>query len=131
MSHGLNKIMVISHLGRDPEMRYTSNGKPFTSFYIAVNRNWADKTGNKHNQTEWFYVTTWDNLAEFCHQALSKGKQAYVEGRLQTRRWNDTQGNEQLRIEIVASEVIPLGEKSTGGEEPVDSTQTVEDFEEN
>ena len=112
-------------------MRFTPTGKPAASFSLAVNRSWSDKEGTRRNQTEWFNVIAWESLAEFCQQTLSKGKQAYVEGRLQTRRWTDPQGNQRVRVEIVANEVIPLGEKSSSAEEPAEDTQIIEDFEEN
>jgi single-strand DNA-binding protein len=76
-------------------------------------------------------LVAWESLAEFCHQSLAKGRQVYVEGRLQTRRWNDPQGNQHIRVEIVANEVIPLGDKSTTSEEPAENAQLIEDFEEN
>ena len=130
MSRGLNKIMVIGHLGRDPEMRYTPAGKPITTLSVAVNRNWESSDGARHNQTEWFNVLAWGGLAEFSKQALAKGKQVYVEGRLQTRRWDDPQGHQHVNVEIVASELIPLGEKNISNETPVEPIQTFEDFEE-
>ncbi len=130
MSRGLNKIMLIGHLGRDPEMRYTPSGKSVASFSIAVNRSWESKDGTRRNQTEWFNVIAWESLAEFCKQALSKGKQVYVEGRLQTRRWDDPQGNQRLSVEIIASELIPLGEKNLSHEAPTEPIQTIEDIEE-
>jgi single-strand DNA-binding protein len=130
MSRGLNKIMVIGHLGRDPEMRYTPAGKPIATFSVAVNRNWESSDGTRHNQTEWFNVLAWGSLAEFCKQALAKGKQVYVEGRLQTRRWDDPQGHQHINVEIVASELMPLGEKNISNETPVEPIQTFEDFEE-
>ena len=122
--------MVIGHLGHDPEMRYTSAGKPVTTFSVAVNRSWTASDGSRRNQTEWFNILAWGNLAEFCSQTLTKGKQVYVEGRLQTRRWDDPQGHEHIRVEIVASELIPLGEKNISAIEPAEPIQTIEDFEE-
>ena len=130
MSRGLNKIMVIGHLGHDPEMRYTPAGKPIATFSVAVNRNWESSDGTRHNQTEWFKVLAWGGLAEFCKQALAKGKQVYVEGRLQTRRWDDPQGHQHINVEIVASELMPLGEKNISSETPAEPIQTFEDFEE-
>jgi single-strand DNA-binding protein len=130
MSRGLNKIMVIGHLGHDPEMRYTPTGKPVTTFSVAVNRSWTSSDGTRRIQTEWFNVLAWGNLAEFSKQTLAKGKQVYVEGRLQTRRWNDPQGNQRISVEIVASELIPLGEKNTSNETPAELVQTIEDIEE-
>jgi single-strand DNA-binding protein len=130
MSRGLNKIMIIGHLGRDPEMRYTPAGKSVTSFSVAVNRSWESSDGTRRNQTEWFNVIAWGSLAEFCKQVLSKGKQVYVEGRLQTRRWDDPQGNQRISVEIIASELIPLGEKNLSNEAPAEPIQTIEDIEE-
>jgi single-strand DNA-binding protein len=111
MSRSLNKVMVIGYLGRDPEMRYTSSGKPVTTFSVATNRTWSSASGERHEETEWFTIVTWGNLAEICKQHLSKGSQVYVEGRLQTRRWDDTEGKKHAAIEIVAGEMIQLGEK--------------------
>jgi single-strand DNA-binding protein len=130
MNRGLNKIMVIGHLGHNPEIRYTPAGKPIATFSVAVNRNWESSDGTRHNQTEWFKVLAWGGLAEFCKQALTKGKQVYVEGRLQTRRWDDPQGHQHINVEIVASELMPLGEKNIPSETPVEPIQTFEDFEE-
>ena len=111
MSRSLNKVMIIGYLGRDPEMRYTSSGKPVTTFSVAANRSWSSASGERHEETEWFTVVAWGNLAEICKQHLSKGNQVYVEGRLQTRRWEDTEGKKHAAVEIVAGEMIQLGEK--------------------
>jgi single-strand DNA-binding protein len=111
MSRGLNKVMIIGHLGRDPEMRYTPAGKPVTTFTVATTRNWNSADGEKHVDTEWFTVVTWGNLAEICNQYLKKGQQVYVEGRLQTRRWEDTEGVKHSAVEIVANEMMMLGER--------------------
>jgi single-strand DNA-binding protein len=89
MSRDLNKVMIIGHLGRDPEMRFTPSGRPVTTFTVATNRTWNSTDGEKHNETEWFNVVAWGNLAEICKQYLIKGQQVYIEGRLQTRRWED------------------------------------------
>jgi single-strand DNA-binding protein len=111
MTRSLNKVMVIGYLGRDPEMRYTSSGKPVTTFSVAANRTWSSANGERHEETEWFTIVAWGNLAEICKQHLSKGSQVYVEGRLQTRRWEDTEGKKHAAVEIVAGEMIQLGEK--------------------
>jgi len=111
MSRGLNKVMIIGHLGRDPEMRYTPTGRPVTTFSVATNRNWSSADGEKHSETEWFNVVTWGNLAEFCKQHLKKGQQIYVEGRLQTRRWDDSEGTKHVTVEIVANEAVILGDR--------------------
>ena len=92
MSRGLNKVQIIGHLGKEPEMRYTPSGKPVTTFTVAVSRSWNTLDGERHNETEWFNVVAWGNLAEICNQYLTKGQQVYIEGRLQTRGWEDEQG---------------------------------------
>jgi single-strand DNA-binding protein len=111
MSRGLNKVMIIGHLGRDPEMRYTPTNRPVATFSLASSRNWATAEGEKRSATEWFNVVAWGSLAEICNQFLKKGQQVYVEGRLQTRRWEDEQGNKRSAVEIVAGEMIMLGER--------------------
>lgn len=111
MSRDLNKIMIIGHLGRDPEMRFTPTGRPVTTFTVATNRSWTTSDGERHSETEWFNVVAWGNLAEICKQYLVKGQQVYVEGRIQTRRWEDSEGNKHSNVEIVASEMMLLGEK--------------------
>jgi len=109
MSRGLNKVMIIGHLGRDPEMRYTPSGRPVTSFSVATTRGWTNADGERREQTEWFNVVAWGNLAEICKQYLHKGRQVYVEGRLQTRGWEDADGKKHFRTELVAQEMIMLG----------------------
>jgi single-strand DNA-binding protein len=111
MSRGLNKVMIIGHLGRDPEMRYTPSGRPVTTFSVASSRSWNSADGERHSETEWFNVVVWGNLAEFCKQHLTKGQQVYIEGRLQTRRWEDKEGVKHNTVEIVASEMMMLGER--------------------
>jgi single-strand DNA-binding protein len=124
MSRGLNKVMIIGHLGRDPEMRYTPSGRPVTTFTVATSRTWNTTDGERHTETEWFNVVTWGNLAEICKQYLTKGQQVYIEGRLQTRRWEDSEGVKHTSVEIVASEMMILGDRrdstqAQGGEPPV------------
>jgi single-strand DNA-binding protein len=118
MTRGLNKVMLIGHLGRDPEMRYTPAGRPVTSFSIAVSRTWNSPEGERREETEWFNIVAWGNLAEICKQYLSKGQQVYVEGRLQSRRWEDQEGKKHASTEVVANEMIILGERParTGSE---------------
>lgn len=109
MSRGLNKVMVIGNMGRDPEMRYTPSGKPVTSFSLASSRSWVTPDGERREETEWFNVVAWGGLAEICNQKLSKSQQVYVEGRLQTRSWEDENGQRHFRTEVVASDMIILG----------------------
>ncbi|GAB4468670.1 MAG: hypothetical protein Kow00124_03040 [Anaerolineae bacterium] len=108
---GLNKVMIIGHLGRDPEMRYTPSGRPVTSFSVVTTRTWTSNEGERHEESEWFNVVAWGNLAEICNQYLTKGQQVYVEGRLQTRGWEDEEGKKHYRTELVASEMIVLGDR--------------------
>ncbi len=130
MSRGLNKVMIIGHLGRDPEMRYTPSGKPVTTFNVATSRTWNSADGEKHSETEWFTVVTWGNLAEICNQHLRKGQQVYVEGRLQTRRWEDNDGVKHSSVEIVASEMMMLGERRESNAGSNADTADAEHFEE-
>jgi len=111
MSRGLNKVMIIGYLGRDPEMRYTPSGKPVTTFSVGTSRNWTNSDGERRSETEWFNVVTWGNLAEICKQYLNKGQQVYIDGRLQTRRWEDSAGTKHTTIEIVANEMMMLGDR--------------------
>jgi single-strand DNA-binding protein len=111
MSRGLNKVMIIGNLGRDPEMRYTPSGRPVTTFSVATSRSWNTSDGDRRVETEWFNVVAWSNLAEICKQYLSKGQQVYIEGRLQTRQWDDAEGKQHTSVEIVANEMIILGDR--------------------
>ena len=111
MSRGLNKVMIIGHLGREPEMRYTPSGRPVTTFTVATSRSWNTSDGEHHTETEWFNIVTWSNLAETCKQYLTKGQQVYIEGRLQTRHWEDKEGNKHNSVEVVASEMVMLGDR--------------------
>ncbi len=111
MSRGLNKVMIIGNLGRDPEMRYTPSGRPVTSFSVAVSRGWTSPDGERHEETEWFNVVAWSNLAETCKQVLTKGQQVYIEGRLQTRRWEDAESKKHSMVEVVADRMLMLGER--------------------
>ena len=107
----LNKVMIIGRLGRDPEMRYTPSGHPRTKFSVATGRHWTTQDGEKHSETEWFNVVTWDRLAEICNQYLSKGQRVYIEGRMQTRKWDDANGNRRYATEVIANEMLILSEK--------------------
>jgi single-strand DNA-binding protein len=122
MGKGLNKVMLIGNLGRNPEMRYTPNGKPVTSFSLAANRNWVSSDGERHDETEWFNVVAWGNLAEICNQHLSKGQKVYIEGRLQTRSWQDENGQKHFHTEVVANEMLML----TGRSEQLESLNSAE-----
>ena len=111
MSRGLNKVMIIGHLGRDPEMRYTPSGRPVATFSVAVSRSWNSSSGERRSETEWFKIVAWGNLAEICKKYLNKGQQVYIEGRLQTRRWEDKEGQQRTSVEVVANEMTMLGDR--------------------
>lgn len=121
MSRGLNKVMIIGHLGRDPEMRYTPSGRPVTTFTVAVSRSWNSADGERHSETEWFNIVAWGNLAEICKQYLVKGQQVFIEGRLQTRRWDDKEGAKHTSVEIVANEMMMLGDRRDANNHGQDS----------
>lgn len=109
MASGLNKVLLIGRLGKDPEVRYTTTGGSVATFSVATNENWTDKNGQKQERTEWHRIVAWGKLGEICGQYLSKGREAFVEGRLQTREWTDKEGNKRYTTEIVASNVQFLG----------------------
>jgi len=111
MARGLNKVMIIGHVGREPEMRYTPTGKPVTSFSVATTRGWMAPDGRRWEEIDWFNVVSWGNLAEICRQHLTRDQRVYIEGRLQTRGWEDSQGKLHYRTEIVANEMIILGDR--------------------
>ena len=111
MSRGLNKVMLIGNLGRDPEMRYTPSGRPVTTFTLFITRSWNTSDGEKRSDVEKFNIITWGNLAEICNQYLVKGQQVYVEGRLQTRHWENKDGVKHATVEVVANEMVMLGDK--------------------
>ena len=114
-----NKATIIGNLGRDPEMRSTASGQPVCNFSVATSRSWKDGDGNKKEETEWHSVVAWGKLAEVCGEWLKKGSRVLIEGRIQTRSWEDKKsGEKKYRTEIVASEMKMLG----GGEQREEST---------
>ncbi|HXG40068.1 MAG TPA: single-stranded DNA-binding protein [Candidatus Limnocylindrales bacterium] len=113
----LNKAMIIGNLGRDPEMRYTPSGRPVTQFTVAVNRNYRDANGEWQEETEWFRVVAWDQLAERTAEYLRKGRKVYVEGRLQTRQWEAQDGTKRYTTELIAQTVTPLDPRPRDEEE--------------
>jgi single-strand DNA-binding protein len=128
MSRGLNKVMIIGPLGRDPEMRYTPSGRPVTTFSVATSRNWNTSDGEKRTETEWFNVVAWSSLAEICNQYLVKGQQVYIEGRLQSRNWEDESGKRHSSVEIVANEMIMLGDRKSGNDTPNEADTEEDEF---
>ena len=111
----LNKVMLIGNLGKDPEMRYTANGKAVTTFSLACSRPLSSADGERREETEWFDIVTWEKLAELCSQFLQKGRKAYVEGRLHTRSWEGQDGQKKYRTEVVANSVLFLDSSGSGG----------------
>jgi single-strand DNA-binding protein len=104
----LNKVMIIGNLGSEPEMRFTPNGSPVTSFRVATNRVYTTAEGERKQETEWFTVVAWNKLAEQCNQFLTKGRLVYAEGRLRTRTWESQDGQKHYRTEIIANSVTFL-----------------------
>ena len=112
---GLNKVILIGNLGRDPEVRYTPDGTAVANFSIATSDEWTDKTsGEKQERTEWHRIVAFRRLGEVCGEYLSKGRQVYIEGKLQTREWQDKEGNKRYTTEIVASQMLMLGPRGSG-----------------
>jgi single-strand DNA-binding protein len=113
----LNKCMIIGNLGRDPEMRYTPSGQAVTQFTVATNRNFKDQQGEWQKETEWFRVVVWGQQAERAAENLRKGNKVYVEGRIQTRQWEDQTGQKRYTTELVANQVSSLERRDRGDEE--------------
>jgi single-strand DNA-binding protein len=114
MPGGLNKVMIIGNVGRDPEMRYTPSGSAVTSFSVAVSRRWTTPDNQQRDETEWFNVVAWDKLAETCNQLITKGRKVYIEGRMQTRSWEDKEGQKRYRSEVVAGTMLLLDSRQPG-----------------
>jgi single-strand DNA-binding protein len=114
MPGGLNKVMVIGNVGRDPEMRYTPSGSAVTSFSVAVSRRWTTPDNQQREETEWFNVVAWDKLGEMCNQLITKGRKVYIEGRLQTRSWEAQDGQKKYRTEVVAATMLLLDNRPPG-----------------
>ena len=119
MARGVNKAIIVGTLGQDPEVRYTANGSAVANLRVATNESWKDRqTGEQQERTEWHSIVLWGKLAEIAQQYLKKGSQAYFEGRIQTRKWQDQSGNDRYSTEIVANEMQMLGGR--GGGAPMD-----------
>ncbi|MDX1503186.1 MAG: single-stranded DNA-binding protein [Thermoanaerobaculia bacterium] len=112
----VNKVFLIGNLGRDPEVRTTPSGQPVANFSLATNRRWRDRDGNRQEQTEWHNIVCWGRQAEVAGQYLSRGRQIFVEGRLQTRSWEDKQsGEKRYRTEVICENFQMLGQRGDGG----------------
>ena len=125
MARGVNKAILVGHLGRDPEMRYTAGGDAVANFSVATTEGWKDKqTGENTEKTEWHRVVMFRRLAEIAGEYLKKGSQVYIEGRLQTRKWQDQNGQDRYTTEIVANEMQMLGSKGGGAPDNSSYDQT-------
>ena len=112
---GVNKAILVGNLGRDPELRHTPNGQAVVNFTLATSETWTDKSGERQERTEWHRIVVWGRTAEMCNQYLSKGRTVYVEGRIQTREWEDKEGNKRYTTEINAQNVNFIGPRTDGG----------------
>lgn len=108
----LNKVILIGNLGKDPEVRYTPNGTAVANFSMATTDNWTGKDGEKQSRTEWHRIVAWGRLGEICGEYLSKGKQVYIEGSIQTREWEDQEGHKRQTTEIKATQMQMLGSRN-------------------
>ena len=116
MAGSVNKVILVGRLGKDPELKYTASGTPFCRFSMATDTVWNDKSsGERQEKTEWHNIVVWDRLAEICNQYLTKGRQVYIEGSLQTREWDDQEGNKRKTTEIRARDMVMLGSGSSEG----------------
>jgi single-strand DNA-binding protein len=121
MAKSVNKVILVGRLGKDPELKYTASGTPFCRFSMATDESWNDKgTGERQERTEWHNIVVWDRLAEICNQYLTKGRLVYIEGSLQTREWDDQEGNKRRTTEVRARDMVMLsggaGESAGGGQ---------------
>ena len=126
MANGLNKVLLIGNLGQDPEVKYSQSGLAIATFSLATAESWRDKeTGQRETKTEWHRICAFGKLAEIMGEYLTKGKQVYIEGRLQTRSWEDKDGIKRYTTEVVASQMLMFGSK---GEVQVGKTDDGEDI---
>jgi single-strand DNA-binding protein len=130
----VNKVILVGRLGRDPESRFTASGQAVCNFSLATDRSYKDRNGQTQKQTEWHKIVAWGKLAEICQKFLKKGSQIFVEGRIQSRQWEDQQGQKRTAFEIVANEMRMLGSRGDSGgaaphaaEEPESQVHPAED----
>ena len=125
---GINKVILVGNLGKDPEVRYSPNGGAVTNITLATSESWKDKnTGEKQEKTEWHRVVFFGKLAEIAGEYLKKGSQVYIEGRLQTRKWQDKEGKDRYTTEIVAGEMQMLGSREGRGSPAPDYDQSADE----
>ncbi len=110
----LNKVMLLGHLGKDPEVRYTASQRAVATFSLATSMSWRDQEGAQQERTEWHNIVAWGRLGEICGEHLSKGKQVFIEGRIQSREWQDQEGKKRKTVEIIATDLIMLGGSGQG-----------------
>ncbi|MGD8414695.1 MAG: single-stranded DNA-binding protein [Candidatus Latescibacterota bacterium] len=118
---GVNKAILVGHLGADPELRHTQSGTPVATFRVATTERYNDRSGERQERTEWHRVVAWSKLAEICNTYLKKGKQVYIEGRIQTRQWEDQSGQTRYTTEIVANNMVMLGRAGDTADVPSQS----------
>ena len=123
----VNRVFLIGRLGRDPEIRHTTSGAAVANFSIATDERWTDAEGNRQTRTEWHNIVAWRKLAEICGQYLRKGRLVFIEGRIQTREWDDRDGNKRRTTEIVASNMQMLGGRGQDEGGPAAPDQQKED----
>lgn len=110
MARSVNKVILIGRLGRDPELKYTASGSAYCRFSVATDDSWTDRnTGERQERTEWHNIIAWEKLAEICGQYLTKGRQVYIEGSIQSRQWEDQDGNKRTSFDIRARDMVMLG----------------------
>ena len=114
MARGVNKVILVGNLGKDPELNYLPSGQAVAKFSLATSRSYKDKSGELKEETEWHNIVAWGKLGEICAQYLAKGRQAYVEGRIQTRTWEGRDGNKRTSVDIVATDIQMLGGRGEG-----------------
>ena len=118
----INKVMLIGNLGKDPEIRYMPSGDAIANLTLATTENWKDKAGEKQEKTEWHRISMFGRLAEIAGEYLKKGSSVYIDGKLQTRKWQDKEGNDRYTTEIVANEMKMLGSRPSGGDTGMDKS---------
>ncbi len=113
---GVNKVILVGNLGADPQIKYTPQGTALVNFSLATTERYTNKSGERESRTEWHRIVAWGRLAEICNEYLKKGKQVYIEGRIQTRQWDDKDGNKKTSTEIVATNMVMLGRAGDAGD---------------
>ena len=113
---GVNKVILVGNLGSDPQIRYTPQGTAVANFSVATTEKFTNKNGERESRTEWHRIVAWSKLAEICSEYLKKGKQVYIEGRIQTRQWDDKEGKKRSTTEIIANNMVMLGRAGDAGD---------------